>query len=210
MPIPIQHGLPAGLKDEEFVRNERTGSLTVSSLTPEQCLSILEQVHRKRFLNRQIFVTSVVEDSPVKAPPAEASNATKPEAEADPEEPALVDPVTGIPDPKYTVNSNTGARNKDIPVQNSLNQLTLFPTAEPSNALPNSDKLEGFVFGLVSPGIQNKISQIEGLNKRKSESSPEASDLSRKEKKILREEERRQKKIEKKTEQKEKTKVVTK
>ena len=71
--------------------------------------------------------------------------------------------------------------------------LTPRTSPKPSTA----DPFEGFVFGLVSPGVKEKISNIEGNNKRKSECSPEAS---KKERKIQREEEKRQKKLEKKQE----------
>ena len=38
----------------------------VENLKPEECLILIEKMNRKRFLNRQIFVTSVVADSPIK------------------------------------------------------------------------------------------------------------------------------------------------
>ena len=75
----------------------------------------------------------------------------------------------------------------------------LNPVPAMDSITPNpKDQLEGFIFGLVSPGVQEKISVLEGANKRKSDSSPENSDLSRKDKKVLKEEERRQKKLERK------------
>ena len=72
---------------------------------------------------------------------------------------------------------------------------------------------------LLSPGVQQKIEEIEKqnttgsvlsvepsirLDKRKSEGSPEVAELSKKEKKILREEEKRQSKLSRKLEYKEK------
>ena len=70
---------------------------------------------------------------------------------------------------------------------------------------------------LPSPGVQQKIEEIEKqagsvlsvepsirLDKRKSEGSPEVAELSKKEKKILREEEKRQNKLSRKLEYKEK------
>ena len=73
------------------------------------------------------------------------------------------------------------------------------PIPKVSIASPSPDPLQGFVFGLVSPGVQDKIDHIEGL-KRKSEGSPDADALTRKEKKILREEEKKKKKLERKQE----------
>ena len=58
-----------------------------------------------------------------------------------------------------------------------------------------SDPLQGFVFGLVSPGVQDKIDNLEGL-KRKCEGSPEEDLLTRKEKKLLKSEEKKKKKQE--------------
>ena len=79
-------------------------------------------------------------------------------------------------------------------------------TPRPTPSIHTVDNLE-FVFGLVSPGVQDKIDQIEALRKRKSDGSPEVDELSRKEKKILRDEEKRQKKLEKKQESREKSKL---
>ena len=74
----------------------------------------------------------------------------------------------------------------------------------------------------ISPGVQDKIDQIEKqasstsdltvdsssrVDKRKSECSPEASELSRKEKKQLKEGEKKQDKMRKKLEYKEKNSV---
>ena len=189
-----QHGLPAEYREEDIARNDKTGSLTVGNLKPEECLSLLDKMNRKRFLNRQIYVTSVVAGSPVKAPPTQPGSPNSgttdqvPDIQPDPHSaPApshsMLDPVTGelsrIP----------------IPPPNLGNPLTPRPTT--SSAI---DPFEGFSFGLVSPGVKDQISKIEKLNKRPADGSPEAAQLSRKEKKILRSEEKRNKKLEKKQE----------
>ena len=184
-----ENGLPSEYKEEDLARNEKTGILTVNNLKPEECLSLIDKMHRKRFLNRQLFVTSVVEDSPVKVPPTSPNPSIEPH-NATSSNQNLVDPVTGA------------MASLPIPTLNLGKPLTPRPDPKPDT----SDEFEGFVFGLVSPGVQEKISHLEGL-KRKSEGSPEAAELSRKEKKILREEEKRQKKLEKKQELKDSRKV---
>ena len=65
--------------------------------------------------------------------------------------------------------------------------------------------MDGLVYGSVTPNIQDKIGQL-GFLKRKSEGSPEDDPLSRKEKKILREENKKLKKLERKQELKDQKK----
>ena len=74
----LQHqGLPAEYSCESFIKNEKTGSITLESLKPEECLSLMSNMNRKRFLNRQISVTSVVSNSPVKPAPQVQSTANE-------------------------------------------------------------------------------------------------------------------------------------
>ena len=105
----------------------------------------------------------------------------------------MSDPVTQLPKSSSLniglVDPETGAISKLPPVTPSFGEPLL---PRPVNS---SDQLNGFVFGLVSPGVQDKIDHIEEL-KRKSEGSPEGDSLTRKEKKILRKEEKSQKKKE--------------
>ena len=141
------------------------------------------------------YVISVVEGSPVKATHVQEVSSKETES------PNMIDPVTGnLTDPP--------AESLIVNVEPLLSphlgkNLTPRPRPEHSRSTSSEDQFEGFTFGLVSPGVQEKISQIEGANKRKSELSPETSELTRKEKKIMREEEKRQKKLGKKHELKE-------
>ena len=64
-----QEGFLVDFKSEHILKNEQTGSLTLVNLKPEECLLLMEKMNRKSFLGRQIFVTSVVADSPVKPTP---------------------------------------------------------------------------------------------------------------------------------------------
>ena len=208
--ILTEHGGPQEYSGDDVVRNEKNGSLTVSNLKPGECLALVEKINRKRFFNRQIFVTSVVPESPIKTPPEPVVTASPEKHEKSnndtgtahnetaPAQPVVIDPFTG--------DKSKPTTNYIKPVTSSTQTLT--PHRTPSSP-SHLDKVDGLVFGLVSPGVQDKISQIENL-KRKSEESPEAGQLSRKEKKILRGEEKRQKKIEKKQEWKEKLAVLNK
>jgi hypothetical protein len=152
-----QNGLPAEHKEEDIIRNEKTGSLTVINLKPEECLS-LKKMNRKTFLNRQVFVTSVVVDSPVKAPPVSTNSSTSDKTpptinieslNTTPANLGLIDPATGAINKVYLATSNS-----DKP-----------PTPGPTPINSSTDQLDGFVFGLVSPGVKEKISQIEGLKR---------------------------------------------
>ena len=48
-------------------RNEANRALTLKNLDPEQCISIMENMHGKKFLGKNVFVTSVVANSPIKS-----------------------------------------------------------------------------------------------------------------------------------------------
>ena len=62
-----------GLPTQIIQKNEKSGSLTLSSLEPEQCLTIMDMMHGRKFLGRKIFVTFVVASSPTKPQPSEPS-----------------------------------------------------------------------------------------------------------------------------------------
>ena len=73
--ILSQNGLPDEFSMESFIQNENTGSITLENLKPEDCLQLVANMNRKRFLKRQIFVTAVVFSSPVKTQ-SQADSAT--------------------------------------------------------------------------------------------------------------------------------------
>ena len=58
--ILSQHGLPSDYNEESVIQNEKTGSISLENLNPVDCLTLISNMNRKRFLNRQIYVTSVV------------------------------------------------------------------------------------------------------------------------------------------------------
>ena len=61
------------LKEEHVLRKEKTGNLTLPDMKPEDCLLLMENMHGKRYLGRQIFINSVVDQSPAKVAPGPAS-----------------------------------------------------------------------------------------------------------------------------------------
>ena len=159
----------------------------VENLKPEECLILIEKMNRKRFLNRQIFVTSVVADSPIKQPPAQH----------------LPETGTTTPPPPTQQYSSTAPVPKPNISQPKVPDLGKPLSAKPAVTIDlsgadskqenNLDK--DFVFGPPSPGVQEKIDVLEKQKssskllvtplptKRKSESSPEKSS---KEKKLIR------------------------
>ena len=60
----FKNGLPASYNSQEILKNDKSGSLTLANLEPEQCLTIMELMHAKRFLGKKIYVTSVVTTYP--------------------------------------------------------------------------------------------------------------------------------------------------
>ena len=181
--ILLGQGLPTGYSKEGITRNDKTGHLSVENLNPVDCLALSANMNSKRFLSRQIHVTSVVADSPTKSPPA---NKLSPSSSG----------------------SSTGPA-QAVQIQSSLKPLPpnlgtlLIP--KPSPTANNSPAGIDDSSVAKSPSVQEKINLLESkdmtpLNfKRKSEGSPET-DLSRKEKRIQRETEKKQRKIQKKEE----------
>ena len=200
--VLVEHGLPGEYRKEDISRNDKTGTISIENLKPEECLLLVEKMNGKRILSRQIYVTPLVANSPTK--------------------PAIKSPSKPSPDNPETLNSSSKANpqqqqlNKfgEKPLPHNLGKLlTPRPTPNQANNDSNSssdtsaasDDLDlRFNFEPESPSEQSSASGMTALaNKRKSEGSPETCcELSRKEKKILREMERKEKKNMKKQEQK--------
>ena len=174
-----QYGLPEVYNTESIVRNENTGSITLENLKPEECLSLTSRMHKKMFLRRQIFITSVVGESPGKQPVQKSPEIKITSDTANHEPPNLGDSFLLKPTP---ITLSSGSVSPTSPkVQEKIDQIEKQTS---SNSLTDSDSSSR-------------------VDKRKSESSPE-SELSRKEKKVLREEEKKQDKMRKKLEFREK------
>ena len=185
-----ENGLPAEF-DKNFVnRNEKTGVLTITNLTPDQCLELMEKMHAKKFLGKKIFVTSVVDGSPVKPPPSDADNSPK----------TTADLCTGNPTASKS-NCN------DVEMLHSITSPILDPKAASSLATSKSidcqsSSLDQFEFDSPLRGFRqdgaNNDQMFELPNKRKASISPESKELSRKEKKAA----KRDQKIKNRGEQK--------
>ena len=63
----FKNGLPAEYNIDQILKNEKSGSLTLTDLEPEQCLDIMDHMHAKKFLDNKIYITSVVASSPTKS-----------------------------------------------------------------------------------------------------------------------------------------------
>ena len=70
--VLLEGGLPTDYQIEKIRKDDRTGELAIDSLDPSVCLSLSNHIHGKRFFNRRVYVTSVVEKTPEKAPPEAA------------------------------------------------------------------------------------------------------------------------------------------
>ena len=187
--VLFQQGLPKDYKRVDIIQSDKNGSITLENLESVDCLSLISNMNRKRFLNRQIYVTSVVSASPVKS----ADQA----------------------DSDLNLSSSSGG---DSPPDLG-NPLVMRTLPSPNIFGPQPDPVAGFVFESHSPTVQQSINHIEGktsstktsdpsspskTEKRKSESSPDTGELSRKEKKVLKGEEKKQDKLRKKLEYKQK------
>ena len=66
----VSKGLPDTVKCTDILKNERSGKLTIENLGPADCMSLMENMHGKKFLGKKVFITPIVSASPVKAKPA--------------------------------------------------------------------------------------------------------------------------------------------
>ena len=62
--VLLEGGLPTDYQIEKIRKDDRTGELAIDSLDPSVCLSLSNHIHGKRFFNRRVYVTSVVEKTP--------------------------------------------------------------------------------------------------------------------------------------------------
>ena len=202
MEIIKLEGVVPGLCEEDILKNEKSGNFTVENLKPEECLLLIESMNRKRFLGKQIFVTSVVADSPVKQPPVKP----QPEASA-----SLSDEKTYTQNPVNVLAiPNLNIPHPKIPDlgQPLVARIPGNSDLVSDSANPEDNPFTDFVFGPPSPGVQEKIDLLEKHStgskliittlpsKRKSEGSPEMSRISNKEKKILKSAEKKKNKQE--------------
>ena len=181
----FKNGLPSGYNTQEILKNEKTGSLTLSNLEPEQCLAIMEQMHAKKFLGKKIYITSVVSMSPTKPPPLSNSppSPTKPPASCPEDTPA-----------SSSTSTNTTASTGSSSTQSANSQplVPVLPTLKPKPTKSSSlTTLTDFVIQKLPSsvaGVKEKVAEMESMfplqNKRKALGSPEVTDPSKREKKI--------------------------
>ena len=64
--ILLEGGLPSTYNIENIKKNDKTGQLIIDSLDPNVCVSLTQHINGSTFFNRKVFVTSVVQKTPVK------------------------------------------------------------------------------------------------------------------------------------------------
>ena len=184
-----ENGLPPNFNKESVTRNIKTGVFTICDLMPEQCLVFMEKMHAKKFLGRKIFVTSVVENSPKKTNPAADETTLYNSAS----------PTTGNTVIPELLNGTTN-NSKILPKLSSpvLDPKAASVLAASKTSDCQSSCLEEFEFDPPLKGVSNNSpienpnfnDMIELTGKRKASLSPEAKELSKKEKKAAKREQK--------------------
>ena len=194
--VICEKGFLSDIDRDSVIRNEKSGVFTISNLVPDQCLSVMENMHAKKFLGRKIFVTSIVENSPKKTSPGTTETTSGTSAPL----------ATGNP---VISDSNKSKTNSEILPQISspiLDPRAASLLAASKNRSCQSVGLEEFEFASPIKGFVNnghdKNSKFDDMielpNKRKASISPEGKELTRKEKKAA----KKDLKFKNKTEQK--------
>ena len=176
-----QEGFLTDLRTENILRNDKSGNLTIVQLKPEECLMLMDKLNRKTFLGRQLYVTSVVAESPNKAAPAVSVTSTPsatiqnkavegspsrlsgPLCSGRQQGQGAVDEVadkgvTGpVPSPSPITSPNQSL---------SLNPKLIIRSSSVPGSCRNSSSMEtesltDFVWGPISPNVQEKIDILE-------------------------------------------------
>ena len=64
--ILLEGGLPEDYKIENIKKNDKNGKLIIDTLDPTVCVSLTKHIHGKKFFNKNVYVTSVVQKTPAK------------------------------------------------------------------------------------------------------------------------------------------------
>ena len=64
--ILIEGGLPADYRIENIQKTDKNGKLVIDTLDPSVCVSLTNHIHGKKFFNRKVYVTSLVQKTPEK------------------------------------------------------------------------------------------------------------------------------------------------
>ena len=54
--VLASHGLPVTVSSEDIIRNERSSKLTVENFSSADCLTLMENMHGRKFLGRKVFI----------------------------------------------------------------------------------------------------------------------------------------------------------
>ena len=189
--ILLSQGLPPEISVSAILRKENAGKITIENLEPETCLMMMDKMHGKVFLKRKVFLTSVVAGSPQKSP---QNNTPAASASQDP-------PVTPTTPPPAELCHSATPSKTGSPEENSdasaVNSKSSNSDADQSSSQDDSKSENGSLMGPktpIGPGIQEKLDIFDaGQDKRKADGSPE---LSKKDKKKLKEVEKAQRKQE--------------
>ena len=189
--VLINQALPPEIKVDDLIRKEKAGKVTIEKLKPCECLLMMEKMHGKVFLNRKVFVTSVVAGSPQKpsAPTGDSSSeAGTPQKTSTPAENSSSASQVDAKAAAATPTKASGSSVSESPADHLNSSLDVSTT--------DSDSTLGLKTP-IGPGIQKKLDIFDlkdNINdKRKAENSPEQ-ETSKKEKKRLKEIEKAHKK----------------
>ena len=186
-----ENSLPVDFSVKSVSKNEKTGVITLSSPEPVHCLTIMENMHTKKFLNRKIFVTSVVPSSPLKSQSSGADGACSSVGQSAPS-------VTGN---QVSRESNPSG---SMPFLSS-------PVLDPKAGSLGVKDIDEFEFNSPIKAFsknendKNFSNMVELPNKRKAANSPESTEISRKDKKAAKKEQKSKAKNELKAKMKQDT-----
>ena len=52
----VSKGLPDTIKCADILKNEKSGKLTIENLGPADCMTLIENLHEKKFLSKKVFI----------------------------------------------------------------------------------------------------------------------------------------------------------
>ena len=166
-----ENGLPQSYNNDDLLQNDKSGAITLSNLQPEECLTIMENMHAKKFIGRKVFVTSVVSNSPTKSNLATADDSSS--TTATPGKPV-----------ENTSSSSDSVPLSSSPILDPRANSSLKVSTDPNLGSSVKNGLEEFEF---DPPFE---ANFELVNKRKASMSPEVKEPSRKDKKAAKKEQR--------------------
>jgi hypothetical protein len=209
--VLISQGLPSSIKFEDLIQNGKTGKITIDELSPTDCLSLMENMHGKKFLGKKVYITSVVSASPVKSAPHAAARATSGPPPPPPPPPQPSPQVFNIKHKITTILTPTCTNISLVPVviiESVEDNLPGLDSSSGSGSDSDSDsepnpsprsatfqaKID--VFDSAAAQSSNFFRKTSISEKRKAIESPEKSDLTKAEKRSLKKERKRLRKLE--------------